>query len=159
VEALSELPDAAERDVHELKIRQLIRLMLTFTKGMAAPETIEATDRALALAKRSGNSKQWAFLMIARGHDAFNAGDLAAASAIADEGLELALRAGGLGTLAFAHQLQLATRHWRGDLAGAEKCFAAGLKFFQDPRHQAVSRNGRASDRCRRFECVGARPG
>ena len=29
--------------------------------------------------------------------------------------------------------LQMITRYWRGDLAGAEKHFTAGLKFFDDP--------------------------
>jgi len=31
------------------------------------------------------------------------------------------------------HTLQIQTRYWRGDLAGAEEHFADGLKFFDDP--------------------------
>src|SRR6266849_5267517 len=57
----------------------------------------------------------------------------ARATTLADKALTLALREGSPTVLAHAHTLQLQTRYWRGDLAGAEKHFAAGLKLFDDP--------------------------
>jgi tetratricopeptide (TPR) repeat protein len=64
---------------------------------------------------------------------AFEAGNLPAAIALADQALDLALREGSPTSLGLVHVLQLSTRYWRGDLAGVEKHFTAGLKFFDDP--------------------------
>jgi tetratricopeptide (TPR) repeat protein len=47
--------------------------------------------------------------------------------------LELAVREGSPTSLGLAHRFQILTRSLRGDLAGAEKHFTAGLKFFDDP--------------------------
>jgi tetratricopeptide (TPR) repeat protein len=71
--------------------------------------------------------------MILRGVSAFVAGDLAAAGALADLALDLALREASPTSLGVAHHLQILTRYSRGDLAGVEKHFVAGEKFFDDP--------------------------
>ncbi len=107
--------------------------MLRVTKGYAAPETIAATDRAAALAEKSGNLAQLVNWVGSRCFTAFNSGDLPAAGALADQALELALREGSPISLASAHGTQILTRYWRGDLAGVEKHFTTGLKFFDDP--------------------------
>ena len=61
------------------------------------------------------------------------AGDLSTAAALADEGLELALREGEPPLIAFMYLMQLLVHYPRGDLAGAENHFTALLKFIDDP--------------------------
>jgi tetratricopeptide (TPR) repeat protein len=107
--------------------------MLMVTKGNAPPETIEAIERADALIEKSGNVTQLRNWVMSRSLIAFEAGNLPAAIALADQALELALREGSPTGLGLVHVLQLSTRYWRGDLAGVEKHFTAGLKFFDDP--------------------------
>ena len=50
--------------------------------------------------------------------------------------------------LASLHFLQLVVHHFRGDLAGAEKHFKAGLPFFDDPGFQAVPGTAVAAFAC-----------
>jgi hypothetical protein len=64
---------------------------------------------------------------------AWLAGDHSTAAALADEALELALRAGNPTSMARVHYQCLIVHYIRGDLATAENYFAAGLKFFDDP--------------------------
>ena len=127
------LPESPERDLRELKLRQSVVQMLWVTRGYAAPETIDATERAAALAEKSGNLAQLVNLMILRGVSTLVAGDIPAASALANLALDLALREAGPTSLGVAHHLQILTRYSRGDLAGVEKHFTAGERFFDDP--------------------------
>jgi tetratricopeptide (TPR) repeat protein len=117
--------------------------MLYFTSGYSAPETVDATKRAEALAEKSDNLSQLVHWATSRGQSALFSGDLAAAATLADQALEFALRDRRLAKPAYhigsMHLLQLMTRYFRGDLAGAEKHFAAGLKFFDDPGFQVMS--------------------
>ena len=64
---------------------------------------------------------------------ALASGDLPAASALADQALDLAVREGSPARLGLAHFLQLETRYERGDLAGTEEHFTTGLAFFAAP--------------------------
>jgi hypothetical protein len=116
--------------------------MLWITKGYFATETIDATERAGSLAQKSGNLVGLVDLMISRGVTAWVSGDLAAASKLTDHALTLALREGSPTSLAFVYGLQTEVRYSRGDLAGAERNFIAGLKYFNDPgfkRHPAAA--------------------
>ena len=128
------LPESPERELRELDLTYSTVRVLIFTSGFSAPETIQAIERATALAEQSGNLKQLTDLMISRGGTMFISGALVAASAVADRALELALREGSPESLGRAHTLQIATRHARGDLAGPEEHFTAGLNFFYEPR-------------------------
>jgi len=127
------MPEGSERTVRELKLTQSILWMLIFVRGNAAPETVEAAERAIALAEQCGRFSQMVHLMIARGHSAFNAGDLSNAAAIGNRAVELALRDGHTGNLAYVYSLQIATRYNHGDLAGVERYFAEGLRYFENP--------------------------
>ena len=49
------LPESPERDSRELELRESLVEMLYFTRGWAAPETVEAAARIGLLAERSGN--------------------------------------------------------------------------------------------------------
>jgi class 3 adenylate cyclase/tetratricopeptide (TPR) repeat protein len=139
VELFDLLPESREGDLRELEIRQSLVQMLHLTRGYSAAESIEATRRAVALAQKGGNLRQLLNLMIARGVNALSAGDLPAAAGLADQALELALREGGSRSLfGRVHTLQMMVRYWRGDLAGVENHFAAGLEFFDDPSFKRV---------------------
>jgi hypothetical protein len=130
---LNLLPKSPERDLRELEFRQLVRGMLWTTRGFDTPETIDSIERATALAEKSGNLRQLLTLVLAKGVNAMNAGDLPLAGALADQALELALREGNPVILGVAHTLQVMALHFRADLAGAEQHYTKGLKFFEDP--------------------------
>jgi tetratricopeptide (TPR) repeat protein len=127
------LPESPGRDGRELEIGDSVSNMAYFTKGNAAPEIIDHNKRVAELAEKSGNLTLLAVSASNRAAAAFGAGDLRAAGMLADQALELALREGDAGRLAFVRGLQIFTRHASGDLAGVEEHFAAGLKFFDDP--------------------------
>jgi tetratricopeptide (TPR) repeat protein len=107
--------------------------VLWITRGWAAPEAVNATERAAALAERSGNLGQLISLVLTKGINALVSGDSSAAGALADRALELALREGNPIRIGVTHTFQVMTRHTRGDLAGAEEHYSTGLKYFDDP--------------------------
>jgi tetratricopeptide (TPR) repeat protein len=126
------LPESPERDVSELQLRQSLVSMLHMTRGWAAPETMEAAERAGTLAQKSGNLRQLVGSMTSRCLHAFISADLSIAGALADQALRLALREANPTVLANLHMMQLVIRHARGDLAGSEQYFSTGLEFFED---------------------------
>ena len=133
LEALPKMvPESPERDHGELELRQSL-VEPSGHERDSAPETVDANKRIAALAEKSGNLTQLFTWVIARQVVVRESGDLAAAGALADQALELALREGSRSNLGMAHLLQIATCYQRGDLAGVERHFAAGLKFFDDP--------------------------
>jgi tetratricopeptide (TPR) repeat protein len=133
VALLDQLPKTPERDLRELELRQSIVRMLQMTKGLSAPETIEATERMAALAERSGHLSQLLNLIILRNTALIASGDLAGASAVAEQSIELALREGSSANLAAVRTGNLLTCYLRGDLDASEQHFTLGLSFFDDP--------------------------
>jgi predicted ATPase len=129
---LSLLPQSAERDLQELELRQSIIRMLSLTTGKTSPESVDARERAVALAEKSGNLSQLLSLTFDRARAAHDAGDYESAATLADEVLEHALREGNPTNLGLAYALQVSERYVLGDLAGSEEYFARGLKFFED---------------------------
>jgi hypothetical protein len=130
---LNLLPESSERDARELELRQSFVLVLYVTRGWAASETVEATKRVGVLAEKTGDLLRLVRSMGMRCFQAYIVGDLSAAAALADEGLELAIREGNPSAMAYLHTMQLLVHHFRGDLADAENHFVAGLKLFDDP--------------------------
>jgi tetratricopeptide (TPR) repeat protein len=143
VTLLTRLPESPERDGRELELRQSIVWMLNVTRGYAAPETVAAIEHAASLAEKTGNLVQLGNLVRSRCLTAFIAGELNDAGIAANQALELALREGNPTSLAEVYALQLPARYWRGDLAGVERHFEAGQRFFQDPAFRQ-SRTGAA---------------
>lgn len=127
------LPNSSELNLRELQLQLGLATMLTVTKGWSAPETVDAFKHVAALAEKSGNIGQVALSMVLRGCTAYVWGEYSAASGLADQAFELALRDGGRTLLAHVHLLQLMSHYNRGDLAGAEKYFSDGLALFDDP--------------------------
>jgi predicted ATPase/class 3 adenylate cyclase len=138
LELLPQLPEGAARDRQELELRQSLVAMLWAVKGPAAPETIAATERTAALAEHSGTLAQLVHSVISRCVAALDSGDLAAAGALADQALDLAVRDCSPASLAMARYVQVHVRHARGDLAGVEQHFTTGLAFFDEPGFRLV---------------------
>src|SRR5262249_52930549 len=93
-----------------------------------------ATERAAALAEKTGNLKQLFNSMVSRFIALHVAGDFPAADALADQTFQLALREGGPTSIALAHEFQMFARSaYRWDLAGVEQHFAEWLKYFEEP--------------------------
>jgi tetratricopeptide (TPR) repeat protein len=138
VALLNLLPESLERARRVLELTQSIVGMLGVTRGYAAPETIDATERAATLAEKNGNLTQLVAWVIARGTAATLLGDLSAAGALADQALELSLREGNPTSRATVHGLQITTRYLRGDLRGVEEHLTTWLRFFDDPRYRQL---------------------
>jgi class 3 adenylate cyclase/tetratricopeptide (TPR) repeat protein len=130
---LNLLPESSERDSRELQFRQSLVSMLHVTRGWAAAETVAAAERMGMLAEKSGNLGKLITSMTTRCLHVYIAGEISLAEALADQGLELAQRQAHPTALAYLHMLELTIRYNHGDLAGAEKYFTTGLKFFDDP--------------------------
>jgi predicted ATPase len=114
-----------ERDAQELALVSQLARVLVLTRGYAAPETVEAAGRAKALAEKFGSVSQ---LIREEGRiwqATVTAGDYAGAAALADHIMDLARGDGeSPQRLIFAHNAQLQTRFYTGDLAGVEEHFA-----------------------------------
>jgi class 3 adenylate cyclase len=139
---LNLLPESHERDARELKIRQSLVAMLQLTRGVAAPETLETGARIGLLVEKSGDILRLVGSTLASSLNALLTGELSRAAALADAGLDLALRDGNETLMASVHALQLLVRFYLGDLAAAENHFALGLKFFDDPAFRQDPRDG-----------------
>jgi DNA-binding winged helix-turn-helix (wHTH) protein/tetratricopeptide (TPR) repeat protein len=139
------LPESAERDALELKLSRSIYAMLQMTRGYSAAETIDAAERAAALAEKSGSLTQLVNWIISKATIAIDSGDLAAGVVLADQALELALRDGNPTNLGLVYRDQINVRLFLGDLAGVEKHFAAGLRFFADPQFRQIPAAGVAA--------------
>ena len=115
---------------------------------MLSPETIDATERAAALAEKSGNLTQLLNWVTSRSLIALDAGDLPAAIALADQALELALREGSPTSLGLAHALQIinALLAWRP--RGRREAFHGRAQVFRRPRLQAIPRSSRGGSLC-----------
>jgi class 3 adenylate cyclase/tetratricopeptide (TPR) repeat protein len=136
------LPESPERDRRELELRLSARMMVRMIRGSGVPEIADATERIMTLAEKSGNLAGLHFSMLMRGVGAFVAGDYASATALADQTLTLAQRARNPTLLANSYGEQLMVRFFRGDLAGAEQHFQAGIEFFNDPLFKRNPRGG-----------------
>ncbi|HYB90352.1 MAG TPA: adenylate/guanylate cyclase domain-containing protein [Candidatus Binataceae bacterium] len=130
LELLKALPETASRDARELDLVSALFTALFITKGYAAPETIEAAERARFLAEKGGNLAQVILQLWAVWTAAFVSSDLTRAGELADRMLELAERDGSPTSLAFAHGAQVRVRQYRGDLRGAERHFAIWSRFI-----------------------------
>jgi class 3 adenylate cyclase len=122
---LAQLAPSAERDEKELELSSALNRVLQLTRGYAAPETVEAAARARALAEKSGNLSRLIREEARMWRAVITAGDYAGAAALADHILDLAgAEDHNPGRLLFAHNAQVQTRFYTGDLAGVEAHFA-----------------------------------
>ena len=125
--------ESPERDLRELRLSVTVLWMLWITTGPTSHDTTQALQDATSLAERSGNLATLVVLLTQAGMSALISGDMRMTLTLADRALELALREGSPDSLLLAHSLQVQARQLRGDLAGAEKHFAAEMELAGDP--------------------------
>jgi class 3 adenylate cyclase/tetratricopeptide (TPR) repeat protein len=138
LELLPQLPESAERARQELELGQSLVFMLGVMKGVGAPETVAATERVATLAEHSGTLTQLVDSVISKCVVAVTSGDILAASALADQALDLAVREGSPARLGLTHAFHMLTHFYRGDLASVEEHFTTGQAFFDDPDFRQV---------------------
>src|SRR5260370_19635225 len=130
---LKTLPESPKRDLGEWELWGIVGRSRWVTCGFSATESIEAIDRIAVLAEKTNNLVQLFSGVAGKWVYTNNAGDFAAADALADQAFELALREGSSASLSIAHGILLITRDRQGDLAGVEQHFTAWLKFSEGP--------------------------
>jgi class 3 adenylate cyclase/tetratricopeptide (TPR) repeat protein len=133
VSLLHELPESARRDRQELELYYSILRTLQMTTGISAAETIDASERGMVLAERSGTSAQIADWMVSKALGLLARGHLHKAAELLDRALELALRENNPTSLGRVYNLQVQTRYSLGELVAAEQHFTTGVNFFDAP--------------------------
>jgi DNA-binding winged helix-turn-helix (wHTH) protein/tetratricopeptide (TPR) repeat protein len=113
------------REAQELELWSALNRVLQLTSGYAASDTLEAAARARSLAERAGSLSKLIREEVRVWRGVITAGDYAAAAALADHICDLAEGdEPHPGRLVFAHNAQVQTRFYTGDLRGVEEHFA-----------------------------------
>jgi class 3 adenylate cyclase len=84
LELVRAMPESAERDTCELRLRSSFARALAFTKGYGAPELLEMNSRARALAEKTGNLPELVQELWTAASYVRNSGDYISAAALAD---------------------------------------------------------------------------
>ena len=127
---LCAFPTTRDRDHRELALCQSVVAMLNVIKGYAAPETINAVQRAITLAEKNGDLNQLVNLLTTQGGAFLVSGDFSNAAATFDRAQQLAMKQRNPGNLAYVHGQQTMVHYWRGDLRVAEEHFQSWQELF-----------------------------
>jgi class 3 adenylate cyclase/tetratricopeptide (TPR) repeat protein len=133
LEVVPAMPDSPERDARELRLRSSFVQALRVTKGVTAPEMLEMSSRARALAEKTGNLPELVLQLWAAARYAQGRGDYFSAAALGTQALETAQRETSPFCLAIAHEALLSTRFLMGDFVGGEDHFARARAFLEAP--------------------------
>jgi class 3 adenylate cyclase/tetratricopeptide (TPR) repeat protein len=139
LDSLARLPEAAERDVQELKLTNMLVRALQITRGYNSPEVTEAQGRVRLLKDRTGDvseqfeatATEWILLS--------TQGKFVEGNLLADRVSELADRLGRPDALANAQMMQMTARYRVGDLLGAEQSFRRGRAFYQSEAFHKIA--------------------
>ncbi len=123
--------ESVERDAQELELMNRLIPVLQLAKGWAAPEAAEAIAYARSLAEKTDNFGQLLLQVIGAFVSAVSRGELPAASSLAAQISDLAVREGSPAVLGLARVAEITTRYFGGDLSGAEEHFLAGAGLFE----------------------------
>jgi tetratricopeptide (TPR) repeat protein len=126
---LRAMPDSPERDALELELAVPLVQAMWRCRGVDAPETRAAAERAATIAEKTGNLTQLIFQLNLIRVAIVRTGDYAGAAVVADRALALALRQGSPASLAAAYHGKLQSQYYKGDLAGTEALFALWRNF------------------------------
>jgi class 3 adenylate cyclase/tetratricopeptide (TPR) repeat protein len=137
LDILNTMPESSDRDQAEIDLLGHLYRVLVSKNGYSARDTVETHKHATALAKKSGNLSNLTMTAAGAWLNALISGDHVIAAALADQVLELAQLEGTRATLAHAHSLQMTSRFYRGDLAGALKYSSAGVPLFVEPHFRS----------------------
>jgi class 3 adenylate cyclase/tetratricopeptide (TPR) repeat protein len=123
--------ESRERDAQELELMNRLIPALQLAKGWAAPEAAEAIAYTQSLAEKTGNLAQLLLQVIGAFVSTVSRGDLPAASSLAAQISDLAVREASPAVLGLARVGEITTRYFGGDLSGAEEHFLAGAGLFE----------------------------
>ena len=124
-------PESPTRDAQELETMNRLVPLLQLAKGWASPEAAEAIAYTQSLGEKTDNLSQHLLQVMGAFVSALSLGDLPAASGLAAQTSELAIREGSPPVLGLARVGELTIRYFRGDLSGAEENFLAGANLFK----------------------------
>jgi class 3 adenylate cyclase/tetratricopeptide (TPR) repeat protein len=127
------LPESSQRDERGLEFWLRLHQCFQITRGYAAPETVEASERAAALAEKSGNLTQLTATAIQQAITTVLAGDLAAGTPLTMRAQQLAVREGSRISVAGVQPVLLIRHYWLGELTAVEKDFATACELYDDP--------------------------
>jgi len=133
LEVIGTMPHSPERDARELRLRSSFAPLLSVTKGVGAPEMLEMSLRARALAEKTGNLHELVQELWTGALYANSRGDYFSAAALADQAFETAQREGSPISLALIHQASAQARFFFGDFVEAEEHFARGRPLVEAP--------------------------
>jgi tetratricopeptide (TPR) repeat protein len=130
-DALSKLPESAERDARELTLRIAVGDVLMATKGYSSEDTSAVYARARVLAERKGGPES---MNVLNGlwSSAVTRDDLKSALALADQMLIAADAVGTDAAFVAAHYAQAHTRHMLGDLICARRHFLEVRDYYKE---------------------------
>jgi tetratricopeptide (TPR) repeat protein len=127
------MPDSPERDACELRLCSSFAQALAVTKGVGAPEPLEMSLRARALAEKTRDLPELVQQLSTGAQIACAKGDYFSAAALAAQALETAQREGSSLSLLLGHAISLQARHHLGDLVGAEDHFSRARVLCETP--------------------------
>jgi predicted ATPase len=137
LDILQALPDTPERAQQELDLQTTLGPALMVTKGMGAPEVLQAYARARELCQQVGETPQlfqvlqglWFFYLMRM--------ELQTARELGEHLLTLAQQVGDPALLLDAHYALGNTLNYLGELAAAQAHFAQGITLYDPQQHRA----------------------
>lgn len=132
LESLERLSETPERDIQELKLRNLLVSAVQITHGYSSAEVSAVHKRVRLLTDKTGDVSQQFEKAVTEWVMLSTQGKFAEGNLLADQICELADRVGRPGALAHAQMMQMTARYRVGNLIGAERSFIRGRAFYQD---------------------------
>jgi class 3 adenylate cyclase/predicted ATPase len=134
-----DLPESADRDALELRIRLALGATLIATRGYGSDEVRETYDRARELCERVGDDEL--LFTALRGLWAFAIGraDFRAARDLGDRMLGIAEKDGAPDRLLEAHRALGNTVFWLGDLEAAREHMERGIELYAPDRDRELA--------------------
>jgi class 3 adenylate cyclase/predicted ATPase len=137
LEVLATLPDTPERAQQELDLQTTLGPVLMVTKGMGAPEVLQAYARARELCQQVGETPQlfqvlqglWFFYLMRM--------ELQTARELGEHLLTLAQQVGDPALLLEAHYALGNTLNYLGEFTAAQAHFAQGITLYDPQQHRA----------------------
>ena len=137
LDVLKTLPDTPERAQQELDLQTTLGPALMVTKGMGAPEVLQAYARARELCQQVGETPQlcqvlwglWVFYLMRM--------ELQTARELGEHLLSLAQQVGDPALLLNAHYALGNTLNYLGELTTAQAHFAQGITLYDRQQHRS----------------------
>lgn len=138
---IGKLPESAERDETELTLWSMLNRALQQARGYADPQTVEAADKAVELAKKAGSLDRVLVEEAQLWRAAITAGDYARADAVADQLTKMAAETDENGTTLswisyFQANARVQTSFYTGRIGSFENDWAIAAEALEDPQQR-----------------------